>query len=211
MEVTTATSFFTHPLSSQTSVTFSLTFEGNLPHDLHDSEVPFELTVHLLPEFASLCPVIQTIDHCPGAVRPRSEEVQPNTTQTHVVPISFLPLAPAFDKSSTVAWVTLASRVQSWLTFYIQDQDLLHWKWGAEVFWIAFIAAFPSFPLGEWPLWDRQVVPNDFEETVQRSSERTSEEDLSKRREELWRDFCKVVKVMYPFPIHDDEVGGQNV
>ncbi|KAF8272788.1 hypothetical protein EI94DRAFT_1437215, partial [Lactarius quietus] len=54
-------------------------------------------------------------------------------------------------------WVTLASQIQNWLTFYIQDQHLLHWKWGAEVFWIAFITAFPSFPLGDWPLWDVQI------------------------------------------------------
>ncbi|KAF8259703.1 hypothetical protein EI94DRAFT_1439313, partial [Lactarius quietus] len=73
------------------------------------------------------------------------------------ISISFLPLAPAFDKASRKAWVTLASQIQNWLTFYIQDQHLPHWKWGAEVFWIAFITAFLSFPLGDWPLWDVRI------------------------------------------------------
>ena len=143
-------------------------------------------------------------------------------SQTPLIPISFLPLAPAFNKASTKAWVTLASRIQNWLIFYIQDQHLAHWKWGSEVFWIAFVAAFPSFPLGEWPLWDvriplagafieKQVLPNNFEEAARQASELTSEEDLIKRREELWEDFCKVVKVIYPFPIRDWEDPGQIV
>lgn len=87
-----------------------------------------------------------------------------------------------------------------------------HWKWGAEVFWTAFIAAFPTFPLGDWPSWDvripmvgsfieKQVVAADFEETTRWANECTAE-DLIKRRNELWEDFCKLVKVMYPFPIH---------
>ncbi|KAF8266575.1 hypothetical protein EI94DRAFT_1732816 [Lactarius quietus] len=78
-------------------------------------------------------------------------------SQTHLIPILFLPLTSAFDTSSTKAWVTLASQVQNWLIFYIQDQHLPHWKWGAEVFWIAFVATFPSFPLGDWPLWDMRI------------------------------------------------------
>jgi hypothetical protein len=138
--------------------------------------------------------------------------------QTHVVPISFLPLAPNFNKASAEAWTTLASRIQNWLIFYIQDDHLPHWKWGAEVFWIAFFAAFPSFPLGDWPLWDvriplagafveKQIVPHNFEE---RASERTSE-DLLMRREELWEDFCTVVKIVYPFPILYCETPGENV
>ena len=128
------------------------------------------------------------------------------------MPISFLPLSPAFNKASSVDWASLAFRVQQWLIYYIQDQQMSHWKWGAEVFWTAFIAAFPTFPLGDWPSWDvripmvgsfieKQVVAADFEETTRWANECTAE-DLIKRRNELWEDFCKLVKVMYPFPIH---------
>jgi hypothetical protein len=136
-------------------------------------------------------------------------------SQTRVIPISFLPLSPTFNKASTVAWETLAFRVQHWLIYYIRDQQLPHWKWGNEVFWTAFIAAFPTFPLGDWPPWDvripmagafinKQVVAADFDEITQRANECTAE-DLIKRREELWEEFCKLVKVMYPFPIHYDD------
>jgi hypothetical protein len=58
---------------------------------------------------------------------------------------------------------------------------------------------------------EKQVLPNNFEEAARQASELTSEEDLIKRREELWEDFCKVVKVIYPFPIRDCEDPGQIV
>ncbi|KAI9430279.1 hypothetical protein H4582DRAFT_1824482, partial [Lactarius indigo] len=128
------------------------------------------------------------------------------------VPISFLPLSPTFDKASAMAWASLAFQIQKWLVYYIQDQHLLHWKWGTEVFWTAFVTTFPSFPFGNWPLWDvripfagafieKQVVAPDFEEISWQASECTSE-DLIKCHKELWEDFCEIVKLMYPFPIH---------
>jgi hypothetical protein len=138
-----------------------------------------------------------------------------------MIPISFLPLAPAFDKASTKAWATLASRIQDWLIFYIHDEHLPHWKWGAEVFWIAFVAAFPSFPLGDWALWDaripfvgtfieKQIGPPRFEEALPQAGE-YAVEDLLKRREELWDEFIKVVKIRYPFPVRHCDAPGENV
>ena len=83
---------------------------------------------------------------------------------------------------------------------------------------IAFFAAFPSFPLGDWPLWDvriplagafveKQIAPHNFEE---RASEHTIE-DLLRHREELWEDFCTVVKIVYPFPIFYCETPRESV
>ena len=89
------------------------------------------------------------------------------------------------------------------------------------MFWTAFIAAFPSFPLGDWPPWDvripmagdfieKQVVAADFEEVSRRASECTAK-DLIKRREELWEDFCKLVKLMYPFPIRYNDTPDEDI
>ncbi|KAH9169148.1 hypothetical protein EDB89DRAFT_2099120 [Lactarius sanguifluus] len=205
------TSFLMQLPSPRNLFIFSLSFEGDLPRDLDDAEMPMELTVHLLPEFTTLRPIIKTARTFPEHLQP-SEELPSHSTR--VIPISFLPLSPTFDKASSVAWVSLASRIQQWLVYYIQDQHLLHWKWGAEVFWTAFVAAFPSFPLGNWPRWDvripfagafieRRVVAADFEEISQRVSENTGD-DLIRHCEELWEDFCEIVKLMYPFPIHHD-------
>ncbi|EGN99246.1 hypothetical protein SERLA73DRAFT_73784 [Serpula lacrymans var. lacrymans S7.3] len=46
------------------------------------------------------------------------------------IPISFLPLSPSFP--------------------YI-------WNWGLDVFLIAFVSAYPTFPQGDWPAWDSRI------------------------------------------------------
>ncbi|KAF8256789.1 hypothetical protein EI94DRAFT_1762787 [Lactarius quietus] len=204
--------------SAQNSLLFSLSLEGNIPHNLTDSEVPIEMSIHLLPEFSSLRPIIQTVPaQLEQAQIRREDEVRPRPMGVIAVP--FLPLTPNFNKTSTEAWSTLASKIQQWLIFCIRDQELPHWKWGVEVFWVAFVAAFPSFPLGDWPLWDSRIpmagqfiesklVANDFEETTQKTVELTGE-DLVKRREELWEEFCTIVQFLYPYPIQAVEVAGQ--
>ena len=57
---------------------------------------------------------------------------------------------------------------------------------------------------------EKQVVAADFEEVSWRASECTAE-DLIKRREELWEDFCKLVKLMYPFPIHYNDTPDEDI
>ncbi|KAH8991021.1 hypothetical protein EDB92DRAFT_1781735, partial [Lactarius akahatsu] len=86
-------------------------------------------------------------------------------------------------------------------------QHTSHWKWGVKVFWMAYLAAYPYFPLGEWPHWDTripmagpfiesQLLARDFEEFTRKAGESTSE-DLMKQRDELWEEFCTVVQVLY--------------
>ncbi|KAL0567445.1 protein kinase, partial [Marasmius crinis-equi] len=31
------------------------------------------------------------------------------------------------------------------------------WEWGREAYWMAFTAAYPEFPRGEWPSWDASI------------------------------------------------------
>ncbi|KAH8978819.1 hypothetical protein EDB86DRAFT_2990605 [Lactarius hatsudake] len=212
LDLTAGTNFYTVIPSARNSITFTLSFDGNIPHHLINSEVPIEMSIHLLPEFSSLRPIIQTTCPRPEQVRVRQEyEVQP----ANVIPIPFLPLTSTFNKVSPEAWASLASQIEQWLIHCIQDQHTSHWKWGVEVFWAAFLAAYPCFPLGEWPRWDTriplagpfiesQLLANDFEEYTRKVGESTNE-DLIKRREELWEEFCTVVKVLYPYPIQDCE------
>ena len=57
---------------------------------------------------------------------------------------------------------------------------------------------------------EKQVVAADFEEVSRRASECTAE-DLIKRRKELWEDFCKLVKLMYPFPIRYNDTPDEDI
>jgi hypothetical protein len=54
--------------------------------------------------------------------------------------------------------MTLAETIQDWLVAEetsLRGEELR--KWGTEAFWIAFTAAYPAFPHGEWPRWDTQI------------------------------------------------------
>ncbi|EGO04520.1 hypothetical protein SERLA73DRAFT_148992 [Serpula lacrymans var. lacrymans S7.3] len=38
-------------------------------------------------------------------------------------------------------------------------QHSLEWTWGREVFWMAYIAAYPEFPNGRWTIWSLKISP----------------------------------------------------
>ncbi|KAI0284777.1 hypothetical protein BC826DRAFT_1054741 [Russula brevipes] len=57
----------------------------------------------------------------------------------------------SFDDTILASQVNLAFLIQDWLVSS-------HWQlppplrmWGRDVFWMSFVAAFPTFPLGAWP------------------------------------------------------------
>ncbi|KAF8256942.1 hypothetical protein EI94DRAFT_1761786 [Lactarius quietus] len=206
--LTVGTNFYTMLPSAQNSLFFSLSLEGN----------PIEMSIHLLPKFSSLHPIIQTVP-APSEQAQTRQEDEVWRHSIGVIAVQFLPLTPNFNKTSAEAWSSLASKIQQWLIFCIQDQELPYWKWGVEVFWVAFIAAFPIFPLRDWPLWDLQIPmagpfieskldENNFKETTQKVVELTGE-DLLKRREELWEEFCTIVQILYPYPIQAVNIAEQ--
>jgi hypothetical protein len=72
--------------------------------------------------------------------------------------ISFLPLPADFNHEDRTQWMVLADSIQDWLVAeepLLQDKEL--WKWGTEAFWVAFTAAYPAFPHGEWPFWNTKI------------------------------------------------------
>ncbi|KAI9058803.1 hypothetical protein FKP32DRAFT_1597129 [Trametes sanguinea] len=73
------------------------------------------------------------------------------------MPITFLPIAPGFDFRHSQDWAQLADRVADWLIAVVDDPRSRVWRWGREVFWIAFVGAYPRFPGGEWPNWPCKI------------------------------------------------------
>ncbi|KAM6491457.1 hypothetical protein JOM56_013026, partial [Amanita muscaria] len=55
-------------------------------------------------------------------------------------------------------WKPLVDKISHWLTAIIIDQSTPEWLWGLEVFWMAYFAAYPSFPAGEWPKWNPNIA-----------------------------------------------------
>jgi hypothetical protein len=72
--------------------------------------------------------------------------------------VPFLPLPADFNYEDRTQWMKLADTIQDWL---VAEEPLLEgkklWTWGTEAFWVAFTAAYPAFPHGEWPRWNTRI------------------------------------------------------
>jgi len=126
----------------------------------------------------------------------------------------FLPLPRFFSASEQHSWLGLSEAIQSWL---VSNTNLafLHspeWSWAANLFWMTYLAAYPSFPCGPWVRWD-PIIPmegpfvsnwllnrvathphacnNDNDDVVPCAA-------CSHAREEIWIEFQQVVGVYYP-------------
>jgi hypothetical protein len=55
----------------------------------------------------------------------------------------------------------VADAIQYWI---VREEERIRpthmWHWGAEMFWMAFTAAYPDLSNGEWPRWSL-VIPID--------------------------------------------------
>lgn len=73
-------------------------------------------------------------------------------------PPPFLPLPSSFCSSRRRDWVDLYMHIAEWMVRCIRDRNSKAWEWAQDAYWIAFVAAYPNFPHGEWPMWDYKVA-----------------------------------------------------
>jgi hypothetical protein len=71
--------------------------------------------------------------------------------------IPFLPLAPTFDPTDSCHWAMLSKDIEWWLVNDVQTMSVPQWAWGHDAFWLAYVAAHPTFPNGSWSLWDPRI------------------------------------------------------
>ncbi|KAH7903805.1 hypothetical protein BJ138DRAFT_77005, partial [Hygrophoropsis aurantiaca] len=64
----------------------------------------------------------------------------------------------SFRPLFSASWAVLAEEIQLWLTDGAIDSHSEDWLWGREFFWMAYIAAYPEFPRGSWPLWSSKIA-----------------------------------------------------
>jgi hypothetical protein len=79
-----------------------------------------------------------------------------NTDGQHTPP-TFLPLPSSFDPLKSTSWQSLSRQIEEWLTEIVVDTESPEWVWGREAFWMSFVAAYPSFPHGNWPRWNAKI------------------------------------------------------
>ncbi|KAI6006653.1 hypothetical protein F5J12DRAFT_832058 [Pisolithus orientalis] len=123
-------------------------------------------------------------------------------------PIPFLPLAPMFDPMDTCHWATLSKDIKWWLVNDVQMTSIPQWACGHDAFWLAYIAAHPTFPNGSWSVWDPRIpMEGQFIEewlnddgingsTDGMSSNETTEHTLLFN---IWESFSRHIALFYPF------------
>lgn len=91
---------------------------------------------------------------------PQSDGDEPlaHAIEAQEIPISFLPLAPSFNHRDGQSWSKLVEVISNWLVNDVKTLKTQEWTWGIDAFWMAFVAAYPSFPCGTWPDWDCRIA-----------------------------------------------------
>ncbi|KAG1762179.1 hypothetical protein EDD22DRAFT_741192, partial [Suillus occidentalis] len=138
----------------------AIQFSGKLPRYLTEQAIPIEISVSIAKEFGCFAMLIvqtMSLDHwrsLPGS--PVNDDLEllsdDSVSPANNIPIPFLPLPSHFNYNKWTDWELLSKRIEKWLIKI--DMELLQWTWGCDIFWLTFIAAFPSFPRGTWHMWD---------------------------------------------------------
>ncbi|KAF8875392.1 hypothetical protein BD779DRAFT_1563695 [Infundibulicybe gibba] len=145
-------------------------FMGELPSNISQMTVPLQISVALPMEYGVhilpiLCATLAEDDENTDVepldfdLPPEPEEYPSSPVTEHgYATIPFLPLGGTFDPNLQECWATLWPEIQDWLINIVVESDAHEWRWGVEAFWMAFIAANPRFPGGQWPYWNSYIA-----------------------------------------------------
>ncbi|KAG6376776.1 hypothetical protein JVT61DRAFT_1800 [Boletus reticuloceps] len=141
---------------------------------------PDDISVEVedLPEYIPVQISVQT----PGKWAGSLSVVRPIPQDNLKSMFPFLPLHDGFDPNDMNEWKWLATTIQEYL---LENRRLRTNFQGCnlfvcELFWMAFVAAYPTFSHGAWPFWDSQItMEGDFVSrwVVNRSDELYCEND----------------------------------
>ncbi|KAG2738441.1 hypothetical protein P692DRAFT_201731155 [Suillus brevipes Sb2] len=150
---------------------FTIKFAGTLPKHLIEQNIPIEISVSIAEEYGCFAmPFVKAMSMSPAIDQWRCDitESESNVSKLccfsnsiECVPshdeilIPFFPLPSMFDHRNQSDWEKLSKEIEKWLMQL--NTGLPQWMWGWDAFWLAFVAAFPFFPRGTWPLWNPRV------------------------------------------------------
>jgi hypothetical protein len=108
---------------------------------------------------------------------------------------------------NALCWITLNLDISDWLTTIVRDQRRQEWAWGQDLFWLMFVAAYLTFPLSPWPLWDPRIpleghfIQHWIEKVYDhmRGDEQSEPSDVVQRV--IWSDFQLQASLFYPCPL----------
>lgn len=111
---------------------------------------------------------------------------------------TFLPLPETFDPMVAQDWEHLTQHIQEWLLDIPCDSQ--EWTWGCDAFWLAFVGAHSTFPMGIWPLWDTRIpMEGTYIEDLDQSSVSWTNRDETTLLQQTWLEFHSHVSLFYLF------------
>ncbi|KAF8341171.1 hypothetical protein F5887DRAFT_888031 [Amanita rubescens] len=197
-------------LSPQPFVIF-VSVNGSLPPELRVDNIPFQVTVSIPVKYARyMTPVLRAgpinNDDSDDVDDSDSADFSTNSDRDNV-PITFLPLPSTFNHRDTASWAILVNQISMWLVDTVRSPRYQEWGWGVEAFWMAFIAAYPSFPDGVWPSWDTTIgADTRFFQQWLESGGRAGwchqndirDDCLLAFLDKIWSLFCQHTSLFYP-------------
>ncbi|KAG2145798.1 hypothetical protein DEU56DRAFT_910081 [Suillus clintonianus] len=195
-------------------VLLTMCFSGRLPRQTVQGDIPIHISVSIAEEYGEFTsPVMETIsvDFC--STRPSSpfliDDSTPSQAHNDLLPfqedvtIPFLPLRGIFNYTDSKEWAALSKEIEEWLVAEVDSRSQL-WTWGRDAFWLTFVAAYPLFPRGKWPMWDPRVpVEGTFiKEWLGRPSDIDgSDQSVAILLGEIWAEFVRHTALFYPSPL----------
>ncbi|KAG1737141.1 uncharacterized protein EDB91DRAFT_1237955 [Suillus paluster] len=143
----------------------TMCFPGRLPRQTIQGNIPVHISVSVAEEYGPFTsPVMEAIsvDLCPTHIfgsyltQFTPSQADNNLSSQEDVVIPFLPLRETFNYANPMEWATLSREIKRWLVTEVDIRSQL-WTWGRDAFWLTFVAAYPLFPGGKWPMWDPRV------------------------------------------------------
>ncbi|KAG1719838.1 hypothetical protein EDB19DRAFT_1898628 [Suillus lakei] len=138
----------------------TICFPGSFPRQVIQGDVPIRISVSIAEEYGSFTtPVVEVASldlRRPGGSIHCSDDFSEDMFCDDDIAIPFLPLPPTFNYFNRTDWQMVSQRIQEWLTTEVDTRSSV-WTWGRDAFWLAFVAAYPSFPSSQWPMWDPRI------------------------------------------------------
>ncbi|KAG2138344.1 hypothetical protein DEU56DRAFT_736436 [Suillus clintonianus] len=196
------------------SVLLTICFSGRLPRQVIERNIPVQIAVSFSEEYGIFAsPVVEAalMDLCSSTGDSMHSDCASACSHGHdespALPddilIPFLPLQH-FNYSDQAKWALLMKDIEGWLVSQVNCQTQL-WTWGRDAFWLAFIAAYPSFPRGLWPKWDCRIpLEGTFiEQWLERSGDvpLTEDQDVMNVLADIWAEFGKHAALFFPDPL----------
>ncbi|KAF8438189.1 hypothetical protein L210DRAFT_3545668 [Boletus edulis BED1] len=133
----------------------SVRFHGALYFRDAPEQVPVHVSIRLSDEWATVLPSVQDV----------SKEKLTAKKPLTLAMFPFLPLPSFFDPTDTCQWQQLTKQIEHCLVVdpLLDSKNPECYRFMRELFWMAFIAAYPDFPRGKWLRWNALIpMEGDF-------------------------------------------------